>query len=195
MSEPVCQVLGSGSEEISSKMSVAELQSYEHNGMVSGQKCDLVIGQREGSSKKYVQNVTNLAKSRQIRCISADTKGGPSSIRGGGHALKVIQEFEESLLGKTDKQIISKSTGDTEKKSVVSPSLSSEKTRTLARKFGKIQRGNNISILVNITPTKRKLIIDQYIHTLISNFENTAANHHCGGGGEKVRPSEGCIPM
>jgi hypothetical protein len=62
------------SEDKSSKM------SYEHNGMVSGQKCDLVIGQREGSSKKYVQNVTNLAKSRQIRCISADTKGGPSSI-------------------------------------------------------------------------------------------------------------------
>ena len=52
-----------------------ELQSNGHSGMVSGKKCDLVIGQREGSSKKYVQNVTNLAKSKQIRCISADTKG------------------------------------------------------------------------------------------------------------------------
>ena len=47
----MCQVLGSVSEEISSKMSVAELQSYEHNGMVSGQICDIVIGQSESSKK------------------------------------------------------------------------------------------------------------------------------------------------
>jgi hypothetical protein len=54
---------------------------------------------------------------------------------------------------------------------------------TLARKFGKIQRGSNIPNLVNITPTERKLIIDKNIHTLISSFENTTANHLCGGVG------------
>ena len=176
MSDSLCNSM---SEDKPSKMSVAELQSYEQNRMFSGQRCDLVIGQSASSSKKCtvctVQNVTNLAKSRQIRCISADTKGGPSSKRGGGHALEVIQQFEESLLGKTDKQI---------------------RPSTLARKFGKIQRGNNnIPNLVNITPTKRKLLIDQNIHTLISSFENTTANHLCGGvgGEEKVRPSEGGI--
>ena len=182
VSEPVYEVLGGVRKEVPSNMSVAELQSYEKNRMFSGQRCDLVIGQSESSSKKCtvctvqnVQNVTNLAKSRQIRCISADTKGGPSNKRGGGHALEVIQQFEESLLGKTDKKI---------------------RPSTLARKFGKIQRGNNnIPNLVNTTPTKRKLLIDQNIHTLISSFENTTANHLCGGvgGEEKVRPSEGGI--
>ena len=89
--------------------------------------------------------------------------GLPSNIRGGRHALEVIQQFEFSI--------------------------SSEKT--LARKFGNIQRVNNISKLLNIMPLKRKLIINQNIHSLTSSFEDTAANH--GVGGEKVRPSEGGI--
>ena len=91
---------------------------------------------------------TNLAKSRLSKCISTDTKGGPSSIRGGGHALKVIQLFEESLHGKTDKQIITQNTDNTENISVVPSSISSKKTFTLASKFGNIQRVNNTSKLV-----------------------------------------------
>ena len=39
MSDSLCSSM---SEDKPSKMSVAELQSYEHNGMVIGQKCDLV---------------------------------------------------------------------------------------------------------------------------------------------------------
>ena len=143
----MCQVLGSVSEEISSKMSVAELQSCEHNGMVSGQICDIVIGQSESSRKmctvctactvKNVQIATNLAKSRQTRCIFADTKGGPSSKRGGGHALEVIQHYEESLHGKTGKQILSEST---ENISFVSSSSSSEKTLTQQESLEKHRR-------------------------------------------------------
>jgi hypothetical protein len=66
VSEPVCEVLGGVSGEISSNMSVAELQSCEQNGMVSGQICDIVIGQSESlkCTAKNVQIVTILAESR-----------------------------------------------------------------------------------------------------------------------------------
>ena len=74
-------------------MSVAEPQSYERIDMVM--KCDCVIGQSESSDNKCtvctvenVQSATNLAKSRQIRCIFTDTRGGPSSIRGRGACIE-----------------------------------------------------------------------------------------------------------
>ena len=169
------------SEEKSSMMSVAELQSYERIDMVK--KCYCVIGQSESSDNKCTvctvengQSATNLAASRIIKCISTSTKGGPSSVRGGGHELKVIQQFEENLHGKTEKQNITHSTDSTEKISFVS-SISSKKTLIQDRKFGNMHRVNNTTTLVNITPTKRKLSIDQNIHSLISSFEDTAANH------------------
>ena len=90
--------------------------------------------------------------------------------------MKVIQQFEENLHGKTDEQNITHSTDSTANISFVS-SMSSKKIFIQGRKFGNIHRVNNTTKLVNITPTKRKLIIDQNIHSLISSFEDTAANH------------------
>jgi hypothetical protein len=59
--------------------------------------------------------------------------------------------------------------------------------------------GQQYTQFTELTPTKRKLIIDQNIDTLISSFEDTAANfirgEGWGGGEEKVQPSEGGVLM
>ena len=44
---------------------------------------------------------------------------------------------------------------------------------------------------MNLTPTKRKLISDENIHSLICRFENTTSNHlHGGGGGVVESPAK-----
>jgi hypothetical protein len=98
--------------------------SCEHNVIVSGQICNIVIGQSESLKKMCTactaKNVHIVTKSRQNRCISTDTKG---SLQGGGHALKVIQHVEGNSPRKTEKQIV------LEKISFVSSSSSLEKHR------------------------------------------------------------------
>ena len=91
-------------------------------------------------TEKNVQHVENLAISVQNRCIFTHTKGGQSSSGGGGYALTVIKQFEESLPGKAGKKSVSENTDNI---SVVSPSSSSKKTHLLARRFGKIGEQNS----------------------------------------------------
>ena len=189
MSEPVYEVLGGVRREVPSNVSVAELQSYEQNKNIKEHICDNVIGQSASSenmcavctvcTENDIQHVESLAVSGQSRCIITHTKGGQSSSEGGGYALSVVNQFEENLPGKAAKK------GDSEDISNIISFVSSvpylKKTQLLARKFGsKVQKSNLTS--VNITPTKRKLLADNNIHTLISSFENTAASHHRGCG-------------
>jgi hypothetical protein len=56
-------------------------------------------------------------------------------------------------------------------------SFSNFKTCTLQK-----ENIDNFSSQNNLTPTKRKLIENENIHSLICNFESSTTNHLCGEG-------------
>ena len=107
-----------------------------------------------------------LASPRVKRCKFAYTNGGPSNTGGGGQASKIIQHFEEKLRGgiKTDVNI-------------AHISFSNFKTRTLQK-----ENIDNVNSQNMLTRTKRKLIENENIHSLICNFESSTTNHLCGEG-------------
>ena len=158
-----------------SMMGVAELQCKVDLSMKNERKCGCDIGVSEVPSKKCTvctvetgvlcggsgngPSAAILASPRVKRCKFAYTNGGPYNTGGGGQASKIIQHFEEKVRGgiKTDVNI-------------AHISFSNFKTRTLQKE--------NID---NLTPTKRKLIENENIHSLICNFESSTMNHLCWG--------------
>ena len=108
-----------------------------------------------------------------MRCPFTYTKGGQSIERGGGQASNIIQRFEERKE-KTDINIAHRSDSSVSFKKI--SSVSSRKISFPNFNNRKLTDSNML-----LTPTKRKLISDQNIQSLICNYENTTTNHLRGG--------------